>query len=102
MGNEKVTINGIEYHFIEILPPLDTPERCVLCADDQGGKYICGEKFWRQQTVQTVQAPGVNTNSSAQEKIALFQSIFRRRDDFYARRFYSLKTEKSVPLPGLS
>lgn len=37
----------------------------------------------------------LSIHSSAEEKIALFMSLFRGRDDVYARRWYSVKSGKS-------
>lgn len=43
---------------------------------------------------------GVNQLSSADEKIALFRSLFRGREDIYPRRFESRKTGKSGYAPA--
>ena len=42
----------------------------------------------------------VHTNSSSAEKIALFRSLFRGREDVYPRRFESRKTGKSGYAPA--
>ena len=39
--------------------------------------------------------PSVTNHSSESEKIALFRSLFRGRDDVFARRFESAKTGKT-------
>ena len=39
--------------------------------------------------------PIVNKNSSASEKIALYRSLFRGREDVFARRWYSKTTDRS-------
>jgi len=44
--------------------------------------------------------PFVNQCSSPEEKIALFRSLFRGRDDVYPRRFESRKTGKSGYAPA--
>ena len=46
------------------------------------------------------QTAAVNHRSSAQAKIALFRSLFRGRDDVYARRFESRKTGRSGYAPA--
>lgn len=38
--------------------------------------------------------PTVTSQSSQEEKIALFRSLFRGREDVYPRRFESMKTDK--------
>jgi hypothetical protein len=40
---------------------------------------------------------GVNHLSSADEKIALFRSLFRGREDIYPRRFESRKASPCEP-----
>ncbi len=47
-------------------------------------------------------SPVVNQQSSAESKIRLFRSLFRGRDDVYARRFESRKTGKSGYAPACS
>ena len=44
--------------------------------------------------------PSVTNRSSAEAKIALFRSLFRGREDVYARRFESLKTGKKGSQPA--
>ncbi len=100
MNHEKAIIDGVEYHFIELLPSLDDQGRCVLCTDSQGGRYVCPEELWNRQVPQSEQTLGINTDSTAQEKIALFLSLFCGREDVYARRYYSLKSRKSGYVPA--
>ena len=47
-------------------------------------------------------SPVVNQQSSAESKIHLFRSLFRGRDDVYARRFESRKTGKAGYAPACS
>ena len=47
-----------------------------------------------QETPLQPRLPPVTNQSSQEAKIALFRSLFRGRDDVYARRFESLKTGK--------
>jgi hypothetical protein len=43
----------------------------------------------------TFRSPAVTNQSSEDDKIALFQTLFKGRDDVYPRRFESAKTGKS-------
>ncbi len=43
----------------------------------------------------TFRLPAVTNQSSEDDKIALFQSLFKGRDDVYPRRFESAKTGRS-------
>src|ERR671935_809517 len=56
----------------------------------------------RSRRVESVEhrPPIVNQRSSPEEKIALFRSLFRGRDDVYPRRFESRKTGKSGYAPA--
>ncbi|MFZ3129810.1 MAG: DEAD/DEAH box helicase family protein [Desulfosporosinus sp.] len=44
--------------------------------------------------------PSISNYSTAKEKIELFMSLFKGRDDVYAKRWYSLKTQKSGYQPA--
>lgn len=62
----------------------------------QLGKYetkaVIPESF---ATVQDISAATVHKYSAPNEKIQLFRSLFRGREDVFAKRWYSVKTEKS-------
>lgn len=45
------------------------------------------------------EAPRVHMRSTPEEKIRLFRSLFRGRDDVFAKRYYNPKTEKSGYTP---
>ncbi len=48
-----------------------------------------------QPPLQSAASPVVTNQSPQAAKIALFRSLFRGRDDVYAKRFVSLKTGKT-------
>lgn len=98
--NERAILGNREFRLIEIIPALEENGRFVLCSDKDGARYICSEEFWMRQAPQLVQEAVVDANSTDQEKIALFLSLFRGREDVYARRYYSLKTGKSGYVPA--
>ena len=52
------------------------------------------------QTAPVQSSSTVNNHSSSDEKISLFRSLFRGRQDVYPRRFESLKTGKSGYQPA--
>ncbi|GHV93794.1 hypothetical protein AGMMS50293_01140 [Spirochaetia bacterium] len=47
------------------------------------------------RTASSPELPEITNHSSPQIKISLFRSLFRGRDDVYAKRFESKKTGKS-------
>lgn len=102
MRGETAVIGGREYRLVRLLPSVEDGRKYVLCADGEGGQYICPESLWPRRETRPAQGGEVCAASSAQEKIALFLSLFRGREDVCARRYYSLKTGKSgyVPLCG--
>jgi len=96
--NETALINGIEYQFIELLPALGKNQTMVLCKDSGGAKYICSEELWGNNAV--IKSPAlVHANSSTQEKIEFFLSVFKGREGLYAKRYYSTNTGKSGYTP---
>ena len=97
--NEKAVLGNHEFRLIEIIPALEENGRFVLCSDKDGVRYICSEEFWMRQAPHPVQEAVVDANSTDQEKIELFLSLFRGWEDVYARRYYSLKTGKSGYVP---
>lgn len=100
MNSETAMIGGTEYHFVERLPSLGDHGPYILCADGQGNRHVCSEELWEKQVPRPEPVAGVNTGSTDEEKIALFLSLFRGREDVYARRYYSLKTGKSGYVPA--
>lgn len=95
-------IAGCEYRFIEMVPSLETSTPFVLCTDSDGKKYICPKDFWLRHGSEPAPAPTslVNTNSTSREKIDLFLSLFRGRENLYAKRYCNLKTGKSGYVPA--
>ena len=69
--------------------------RAELLAQVAGLKQESAAILEAQATQGSLALPGAVTSRSAQEvKVALFRSLFRGREDVYARRFESLKTGK--------
>lgn len=99
--NERIIIDGKEYCFVEAIPAVPGGEAVILCTDKAGAKYACPEEVWRRNAppVAIEELAPVRTNSSTQEKIDCFLSMFRGRDDLYAKRYYSTNTGKSGYTP---
>jgi hypothetical protein len=69
--------------------------RAELLAQVAGLKQERESVLEAQAAPGPITLPGAVTNRSSQEaKVALFRSLFRGREDVYARRFESLKTGK--------
>lgn len=97
---DKVSrIDGREYTLIAQLPALVGEAGYVICEDAEGKRFVCPEELWLENVPQTEQAAPVCTHSSTQEKIECFLSMFRGREEMYARRYYSTKTGKSGYTP---
>ncbi len=97
--NQKSIINGRKYTFLKQLPSLDDSGIFVVCADDCGKEYICPEDLWRDGVIAAEQHAPIHSQSSAQEKITFFLSMFKGREGIYARRYYSAKSGKSGYTP---
>lgn len=97
--NNKAIINGQEYTLLEILPLLDGGQQLILCEDGSGKRAVCSELLWYNCALKDAHTALVHAHSSAQEKIELFLSVFKGREDVYARRYHSTKTGKSGYTP---
>ena len=98
--NRKAIINGQEYTLLETLPSLDGDEPLILCEDESGGKAGCSESLWCRYALQDVHSTPVHAHGSSQEKIEYFLSVFKGREDVYARRYHSTTTGKSGYTPA--
>lgn len=69
-----------------------------------GEMHACLATVWDssilKEVLLTTEDSKVNNHSSSTEKIALFRSYFRGREDVYAKRFYSSKTKKGGYVPA--
>lgn len=65
-----------------------------LKAEIEKYKKLLGIGF-SSEVVETEATNGINKYSSSKDKIALFRSLFRGREDVFARRWYSKTTDKS-------
>lgn len=96
--NQKAVIENRDYHLLEILPALTGQERFVLCGDGDGNKFVCPEDIWLRHAPEAT-AP-IYAGSASQEKIDFFLSLFRGREDVYAKRYHNLKSNKSGYVPA--
>lgn len=97
--NRKALINGQEYTLLEVLPSLGGEPPQILCQDDSGKRAACSESLWRCCAIKDTYTALIHAHSSAQEKIEFFLSIFKGREDVYARRYQSTTTGKSGYTP---
>ena len=97
--NRTAIVNGREYTLIEVISGLDENKMFVLCVSAEGNRFVCSEEFWKANEVAIEPLAPVHRNSKTQEKIDLFLSMFRGREDVYARRFYNKKKESSGYAP---
>ena len=97
--NKTALIGDQIYTFLEQLPSLDQEESLILCANDSGEKYVCSTQLWQKHSLISEQAAPVHSSSTTQEKIEFFLSVFKGRENVYARRYHSIKTGKSGYTP---
>ncbi|MGM9602970.1 MAG: TOTE conflict system archaeo-eukaryotic primase domain-containing protein [Faecousia sp.] len=98
--NKKALIYDAEYVFVEFVSSLDEDESRILCTNGQGQKYICSEHLWCSNAIPEASPALVCTNSTTQEKIEFFLSLFKGRDGIYARRYCSQKNGKTGYTPA--
>ena len=97
--DQKAFFGEQEYHLIDQLPALGEDKTWILCSDNAGNRYVCPEELWLKSALPAERFAPVHTDSSSQEKIEFFLSIFHGRTDIYAKRYYSQKTGKSGYTP---
>ena len=98
--NRKAVIENCDYHLLETVPSLTGQELFVLCEDGDGNKFVCPEEFWPSHAPQQEALAPVHAGSTSQEKTDFLLSLFRGRDNLYAKRYYNLKTGKSGYVPA--
>ena len=97
--NRKAVVENCDYHLLETVPSLTGQEQFVLCEDGDGNKFVCPEELWLSHAPQQEALAPVHAGSTSQEKIDFFLSLFRGRDNLYAKRYYK-KTGKSGYVPA--
>ena len=97
--NEKAVIDNRDYYLSETLPLLAGQDRFVLCEDNDDNKFLCPEDFWLCYALEPESIAPVYAGSTSQEKIDFFLSLFRGREDVYAKRYHNLKFGKSGYVP---
>lgn len=98
--NRKAVVENCDYHLLETVPSLTGQGQFVLCEDGDGNKFVCPEELWLSHAPQPEALAPVHAGSTSQEKIDFFLSLFRGRDNLYAKRYYNLKTGKSGYVPA--
>ena len=98
--NRKAAVENCDYHLLETVPSLTGQEQFVLCEDGDGNKFVCPEELWLSHAPQPEALAPVHAGSTSQEKMDFFLSLFRGRDNLYAKRYYNLKTGKSGYVPA--
>lgn len=80
----RSTIDGNVYALVQTLPGIGGVSSAVVCEDEAGRRYCTSLEAWQAGAVQEEMQPDVTHLSPAKEKIALFRSLFRGRDDVHA------------------
>lgn len=80
----RSTIDGNEYSFVQTLPGIGGASSAVICEDEAGRKYCTSLEAWQAGALKGEAQPDVTHLSPAKEKIALFRSLFRGRDEVHA------------------
>lgn len=97
--NWKAIVSGREYILLETIVGLEENEKFIICTDLEGKRFICSEEFWKANEEVNKSLAPVHRNSTTQEKIDLFLSMFRGRENVYAKRFYNKQKGSSGYAP---
>lgn len=95
----RAIIDGQEYTLVEELPFLDGGNTLILCQDGSGKRAVCSEQLWIRCAIRDEHTAPVHAHSASQEKIEYFRSVFKGREDVYARRYHSTTSGKSGYTP---
>lgn len=98
--SETITYQGGAYTLLETLPVLGGDGQAVLCADASGSRFVMPQEEWLRAEREAALLPAVHGKSTAEEKITLFLSLFRGREDVYAKRYYSQKSGSAGYTPA--
>ncbi len=103
MGNNKIEIDILIKIAQEELAELDSKRERIL-KQIETLKSLKIEEAGINQTepsfIPSTHKPAITNSSSEEDKIALFRSLFRGREDVFPKRFESLKTGKSGYQPA--
>jgi hypothetical protein len=91
-------LTGKLEHEIAGLEALLAPKKAEL--DRLKNETLQYESVFQPEAICNASYSGINKFSTPEEKIALFRSLFRGRDDLYAKRFESRKTGNSGYQPA--
>jgi superfamily II DNA or RNA helicase len=100
--NKYSIFNHISYEYIETVTDLSTNTSAVLCQNEYDTHFICSLDLWESKTIIETQpkTAKVHNRSTPLAKIELYMSLFRGRNDLYAKRYYNTKTQKSGYVPA--
>lgn len=98
--DERALIGHSEYQFIEKVDSVCVGETIVVCADSGGGRRYATLREWEMgrerfsscRDVSTEVSGFVTAASSAEEKLALFRSLFVAHADVYAKSYFNRKS----------
>jgi superfamily II DNA or RNA helicase len=95
--NGHAIFDGCLYTFEESLSTLGSEGEIVICRREDGTRFACSLKIWEEHAehVSAFSDAKITNRSSSDEKIALFRSLFRGREDLYSKRWHNLRTGKS-------
>ncbi len=99
--NQVALWNGKYYTFLECVPLVDGSGVIVICQDEAGTRVACPEEMWRTRAEAILDSSAcINHTSPSDAKVALFRTLFRGREDVFAKRWQNPKTGKSGYSPA--
>lgn len=95
--NGHAIFDNCRYTLEESLTAVGSEGDIIICRRDDGTRYACLSQIWEEHVERITTFPDakVTNQSTSEDKIALFRSLFRGRDDLFAKRWYNLKSGKS-------
>ena len=90
--DQKPTYEELLQKIEQLSQEIISLQRRIVKLGGVAGNATSDEELRKEATVPVSSKPLIRL--TVEEKVALFQSVFKGRDDVFARRWYSVKTEK--------
>lgn len=94
MEKSRILLNETFYFYIKEFKSLESDDIFILSQDQKGNEFICSKFFWDEHIYEEPK-PVLPNKKMREIKMEIFQSLFKGRQDVFARRWVSSKTGAS-------
>lgn len=94
MEKSRILLNDTFYFYIKEFKSLESDDIFILSQDQKYNEFICSKSFWEEHIYEEPK-PVLPNKKMREIKMEIFQSLFKGRQDVFARRWVSSKTGAS-------